>query len=85
MTINNRLYNANGELSRYGLACGYIGQTIYGSVEVTMYHDSAVYQVRVSDYDSPTPRLVWESVESLTQARALYRKYKRKYKPAKSA
>ena len=64
---------ANGDVSLYSLACGYIQkrETSPG-VEVTLWREGACYHVKVHDFNEHR-RLFWFSSESLTECRKVYK------------
>lgn len=45
--------NADGYLSVYGLACGYVDRFESGDLACELYHEGAVYQVRLFDRNKP--------------------------------
>lgn len=77
-----KIHNKNGELSRYGLSCGYIQKICKGDREVSLA-DECVYQVQFVDHANPLRSWVkwnedpkvksWESFESLTEARRRFK------------
>jgi hypothetical protein len=69
--------NTNGELSVYGLHCGYLQESNYiNDTKVQMYHEGAVYSVRWFQYESDSFAHIarnWVNFEKVTEARKLYR------------
>jgi hypothetical protein len=65
---------ANGDLSAYAFACGYIQTYIWGNQELSLSHSGGfVYDLRGYD-QAPFKRLFWETYESLGEARKAYKK-----------
>ena len=71
-----RYFLATGELSRYGLSCGYIElhERADGRPTVSMWQEHGAYHVRVNDAQT-SAILSWESFASdeLTKARKALR------------
>jgi hypothetical protein len=73
--------NANGELSVYGLHCGYLQESdMINDTKVQMYHEGAVYSVRWFAYNSdsflPNKRN-WLNFEKIGDARKVYNTVKK--------
>ena len=83
MRKNNKfLRNKDGYLSAYGLACGYVDRFELSELSCELYHEGAVYQVRL--FDRNKPFLAFNAAESgrfwlsfddnqLKQARKVYK------------
>lgn len=71
-----RFYNADGSLTRYGLACGYIESTREGNSHLTIWLEHNCYHVRLTNDNG---RVFWDTFDSnqLTQARKRYNQAKR--------
>jgi hypothetical protein len=74
--------NADGSLTAYALACGYLEQKEEKGIQVTLWHEGACYHVRGHDHNKNN-RLFWDSFENndLKGARKHYRAMVRKYIP----
>jgi len=70
----SRFRNANGDVSSYALACGYIQQRdLAPGVQITLWHEGGpCYHVRAHDHNEHK-RVFWHATESLTEARRVYR------------
>jgi len=75
-----KLYNKNGDLSAYGFACGYIQFASIDGTERTkwengkeMYRDGAVWAIK--QYKDGV-RVLWDTRDTLGEARKLYRSIK---------
>ena len=65
--------NANGDLSRYALACGYVQKReVSPGIEVSLWREHGVYHVRAHDFENGR-RVFWRSGK-LTECRKIYRK-----------
>ncbi len=67
-----RFYTKDGWLTPYALACGYMEEKYYGSVQVTLLYRHSVYHVRAYDHEKKVRRF-WETFRTLTEARRYYR------------
>lgn len=67
-----RFYTKDGRLTPYALACGYMEEKYYGSVQVTLLYRHSVYHVRAYDHEKKVRRF-WETFRTLTEARRYYR------------
>ena len=95
MTTKDKFHNKNGTLTAYAFSCGYcekaeskdtfkymvtIANPAFESESATtsasMYQDGR-WHVRVSQYNQ---RLIWESFDTLGQARKYFAKMKKEYK-----
>jgi hypothetical protein len=77
---------ADGQISAYAFGCGYLQQFSHGRYMLTMWHEGACYHVRLTRYDPErmiTERYSWDCYESLTEARARFRKLKKQLKGTK--
>ena len=70
-SYNNRFYNNKGELTSYGLSCGYIQQTEINNVNLTLWKEHNCYHVRKHDHNTGI-RLFWNVYDNLTEARKDY-------------
>lgn len=72
--MQNKFTLANGDLSTYAFACGYVQTYVLGNQELNLRHSGgSVYDLRGYD-QSPFKRLFWETYESIGEARKAYRK-----------
>ena len=71
-----KFYNADGSLTRYGFACGYIESTRKGNSHLTMWLEHNCYHVRLTNDHG---RVFWDVFDSnqLTQARKRYNQARR--------
>jgi len=69
--MKDKFKNKDGSLTRYSFACGYMEQVECGDKRLQLYQD-CLYHVRAVVYGDPQ----WETFETLTEARAFYRKLK---------
>jgi phage terminase Nu1 subunit (DNA packaging protein) len=78
--MSPNIYNKSGELSAYGLACGYVESHRTGKRWVKLYMEHAHYHIMSGKADHGYD--VWEvfTYYELTKARALYRKLKKQSK-----
>lgn len=70
-----KFYTKSGWLTPYALACGYIEQKEYGSVQITLSMPSpgaGLYHVKAYDFKAHEWRF-WETFTRLTDARKHYR------------
>jgi hypothetical protein len=69
-----RFKNADGSLTRYSFACGYIERKEQNGVAVELWHEGACFHVRAHDHNKGE-RLLWDSFETndLKGARRAYR------------
>lgn len=74
--MKNEIFNNNGELSFYGLACGYIQRKENNETYKELYKEHNVYNVRSGTHG--TTKIIWESFDSseLTKARKFYNSIK---------
>jgi hypothetical protein len=72
--------NADGSLTAYALACGYLEQKEAKGINVTLWHEGACYHVRGHDHNKKG-LLFWDSFESgkLKDARKHYRAMVKKH------
>ena len=70
-TVNKPFYNAKGELTPYGLACGYIQRYERLQQSITLWREGGVYHVRRHNHFH-NKRVNWETFERLTDARKCY-------------
>lgn len=79
-TAHPKFYLKNGDLTVYALACGYCQRfdDIRNAVSMELYK-SGVYQVKGYDFANHN-RLFWHSLESLSEARRVFRKEVTNYK-----
>ncbi len=63
-------YNADGSLTRYGLACGYIEATDKGDNHLSMWLEHNAYHVRL--HNNTAGRVFWDVFDNLTLARKRY-------------
>lgn len=79
MKIENnepKFYNKNGDLTRYGFACGYIMREESKTIWKEIYKEHTVFHVRSGPINGKFE--VWETFEpdQLTKARKLYNSIK---------
>jgi hypothetical protein len=73
-----KFYNKNGDLSIYGLACGYIQKYVANNGQkLELWHEGCTYHVRRVTPDHQ--RIVWEVFDNdkLTEARKFYAQQKK--------
>lgn len=68
------IHNKNGDLSAYGLGCGYIQSHNNHGLNVTLWREHGAYHVRAHDFTTGK-RMVWEVFGHLGPARKLYRQW----------
>jgi hypothetical protein len=73
-----RFYNAKGELTSYGLSCGYIQRHELNGINITLWKEHNCYHVRGHNHNTSN-RLFWNSYSTLTPARKDYNKAIRLY------
>ena len=68
------LYNQDGQLSAYGLACGYIMRRYSGKVCVSLWQEHGTYHVRgvYCKGDRKGDRAFWQTFGKLTEARRCF-------------
>lgn len=70
--MNTKLfYNASGELTSYGLSCGYIQRREFKGINITLWKEHNCYHVRGHDHNTGM-RLFWNTYTTLTPARKDY-------------
>jgi len=67
MNINTK----RGNLSAYGLACGYIEQSENGNNRVTLYRESCAYHVTC--FNMYTGDKKWDCYDTLKEAQQAYK------------
>lgn len=69
-----KFHNKNGTLTAYAFACGYIEKRTLATDggEATLYRDGACWHVQARD--DARGRFLWECFDTLTPARAFFRK-----------
>lgn len=72
--VNKPFYNSKGELTPYGLACGYVQKYEHLKQSVTLWREGGVYHVRRHNH-LHNKRVFWDTFEKLTDARKVYNKY----------
>lgn len=76
-----KLRTKTGELTPYGLACGYVQTHEVSDIRVTLWHEGGpMYHVRAHDFGEHR-RIAWDSFERLTDARKAYRRMIRENRP----
>lgn len=76
----------NGNLSIYGLGCGYVQRAtsintdydLGDGISCQLYREGCVYHVKTHDF-SNEKRLLWQSFDSLSDARACFNEQVVKY------
>ena len=64
-------YNAKGELTSYGLSCGYIQKHENLMQTITLWKEGGVYHVRRHNH-MHNKRVMWDTFDTLTEARKAY-------------
>lgn len=64
-------HTADGRLTPYAFACGYVEQTERNNKRVQLWHEHGTYHVRGHDY-TEHERLFWECFDRLPDARRYY-------------
>ena len=75
-----KFYTANGFLTRYALACGYVEKTETDLGRITLGMESpgsGVFHIK----GFINGEHLWDVAESLTEARAIYRRHSRTLHP----
>ncbi len=62
----------SGELSSYGLACGYVERYEKNNVRLTLWKEHNAYHVRKHNFNDGT-RIFWDTFNTLTEAKGLYK------------
>jgi hypothetical protein len=79
MTKNLRFYNKSGELTRYGLVCGYVEKFEAMGQALELWFEGGTFHVR--HFSHVSRKLVaWENFEKLTEARKFYYKCRKHIK-----
>lgn len=90
--MKTKFYNKNGELSFYGLSCGYVESKRTKKKEVQLFREHDVFHVKTYDvYDTPgrvgclgiidDEELImnkWKTFDKLTDARKMFKNELRK-------
>ena len=69
---NTEFYLKNGDLTVYGLHCGYVQRKKVDNKYVTLFHEHSTYHVQGGTSDQA--RSFWESFDTLSEARKFYKK-----------
>lgn len=64
------IHRADGRLSAYGLACGYVERRERNGISVELWREHGAYHVRA--HDSAAGRIHWSGSTSLTTARQTF-------------
>lgn len=83
----SQFYNSNGTLTAYSFACGYVEKVDTDLLHKELYREHNCFHVRslrnnspqlASKFDGPTSHLfvIWETFETLTNARKFYNSIK---------
>lgn len=67
----SEFYTKKGQLTRYGLACGYIHKYEHLQQTVTLWMEGGVYHVRRYNHFH-NKRVFWDSFDKLSDARKRY-------------
>ena len=67
-----KFYTRDGWLSDYSLDCGYLEHVYHNNQWLLLWKDGC-YHVRWFDF-AENKRVLWETFDSLTEARAFYKK-----------
>lgn len=75
-----QLKTANGWLTEYALACGYVECATDGDMKVMrMWHEGGpLIHIRGHDHDTGQ-RLFWDVAETMSEARRVFRKRAKEY------
>jgi hypothetical protein len=65
--LNKKFYNADGSLTIYALACGYIEEKETDQGHFTMWMEHGAFHVRGYSHDHE--RLMWDVFNNVTKAR----------------
>lgn len=70
----NKFKLKDGQLSQYAFLCGYVQEKEISGIQLQLYHEGCVWQVRAHDFNRHK-RILWESFDQdrLTEARKLYK------------
>lgn len=65
-----KFYNADGTLTAYSFACGYIERKERDALRLDLWHEGACYHVKASNNQG---RIYWHSFDTLGAARRFYK------------
>lgn len=65
------IYTKRGNLSAYGLSCGYIERIEDGCIVVQLSHEHGIYHVKKKVIEGKWS--TWQSYDTLTEARQVYK------------
>ena len=77
--VEPKMYNKDGSLTTFALHCGYIQIKYIYNIRVELFHDGC-YHVKVYNCTLTPSRQRWISIHNLTEARARFKYYVRRYK-----
>ncbi len=70
----SELRTANGRISAYGFACGYVEQAKIGDIRIRLWINHGCYHVRAHEHGfGGRGRLFWDSFRTLGAARKRFR------------
>lgn len=69
MKINTK----RGNLTAYGLRCGYVERTEYGQITIQLSHEHCVYHVKKKVIATDTRLSIWQSYDTLKEAQQAYK------------
>jgi len=70
--MSPNFYLSTGELSSYGLACGYVEKKEFDGYRISMWKEHNAYHVQY--FDKEEGRFHWDVFDTLGKARQAYRK-----------
>ena len=62
-----------GNLSAYGLGCGYVERTEDGQITVQLSHEHCTYHVKKKVIATDTRWSIWQSYDTLKEAQQAYK------------
>ena len=69
--MRTNIRNVNGDMSAYGLACGYVDSFRQEALYIELYKQDNVYHVRQFNNNV---RYIWDSYHTLKEARSRFNK-----------
>ena len=77
MIMDTKFYNKNGELSFYSFCCGYVQREEKDNIKKELFMEHSVFHVKAYSLNGDfIDTIVWNTFDSLTEARKNYRSLK---------
>jgi len=67
------IYTKRGNLSAYGLSCGYVERLEDGCITVQLSHEHCTYHVKKKVIATDTRWTIWQSYYTLKEAQQAYK------------